>query len=132
MQALPRYDRGADQRADQGANETADHGAERGARPGPPALRLVPAPEAAPESTREPRRLAQASLWTVSSMVVMSGLRLASQMVLSYLCLPEHFGAIAIMRTFLTFVEMVSDMGIRGAVLYHPRGEEKRFLSTAF
>jgi O-antigen/teichoic acid export membrane protein len=62
----------------------------------------------------------------------MSALRLASQLVLAKLCLPEAFGAVALMRTFLTFVEMVSDMGIRGASAYHPKGEEREFLSTAF
>jgi O-antigen/teichoic acid export membrane protein len=79
-----------------------------------------------------PGRIARASVWTVVSTVGMSGLRLVSQMVLSYLLLPSHFGVIAIMRTFLTFVEMVSDMGIRGAVLYHEKGEERSFLGTAF
>jgi O-antigen/teichoic acid export membrane protein len=65
-------------------------------------------------------------------MVAMSLLRLASQIALSYLVLPEHFGTVALMRTFLTLVEMLSDMGIRGAVLYHAKGEERAFLRTAF
>jgi O-antigen/teichoic acid export membrane protein len=64
-------------------------------------------------------------------MAVMSLLRLVSQVVLTYLCLPEHFGVVMLMRTFLTFVEMVSDMGIRNAVVSHPRGEDRSFLGTA-
>jgi O-antigen/teichoic acid export membrane protein len=64
-------------------------------------------------------------------MAVMSVLRLVSQVVLTYMCLPEHFGVVALMRTFLTFVEMVSDMGIRNAVVSHPRGEDRSFLGTA-
>lgn len=87
-------------------------------------LRLVPGDEST--------RVARASAWTLSSMAVMSVLRLVSQMVLTYLCLPEHFGVVTLMRTFLTFVEMVSDMGIRNAVISHPRGEERSFLGTAF
>ncbi len=87
-------------------------------------LRLVPG-----ESST---RVARASAWTLSSMAVMSVLRLVSQMVLTYLCLPEHFGLVTLMRTFLTFVEMVSDMGIRNAVISHPRAEERSFLGTAF
>ena len=77
-------------------------------------------------------RVARASAWTLASMTVMSGLRLVSQVVLTYLCLPEHFGVVTLMRTFLTLVEMVSDMGIRNAVIAHPRGEERSFLGTAF
>jgi len=61
----------------------------------------------------------------------MSALRLVSQVVLTYLCLPEHFGVVMLMRTFLTFVEMVSDMGLRNAVISHSRGEERLFLGTA-
>ncbi len=87
-------------------------------------LRLVPGPGA--------KSVASASAWTLSSMAVMSLLRLVSQMALTYLCLPEHFGVVTLMRTFLTFVEMVSDMGIRNAVIAHPRGEERSFLGTAF
>jgi O-antigen/teichoic acid export membrane protein len=79
----------------------------------------------------DPPRLARASAWTLSSMAAMSVLRLVSQMVLTYLCLPEHFGVVTLMRTFLTFVEMVSDMGLRNAVVSHPRGEERAFLGTA-
>jgi len=98
-------------------------------QPGPPPLRLVPG---APAPQGNARRVASASAWTLSSMAVMSALRLVSQVALTYLCLPEHFGVVTLMRTFLTFVEMVSDMGIRNAVIAHPRGEERSFLGTAF
>src|SRR5262245_20931407 len=103
-------------------------------QPGPAPLRLVTG-ASAPEPPRAPaggRRVASASAWTLSSMAVMSGLRLVSQVALTYLCLPEHFGVVTLMRTFLTFVEMVSDMGIRNAVIAHPRGEERSFLGTAY
>jgi O-antigen/teichoic acid export membrane protein len=94
---------------------------------GASALRALPAGTGTP-----PRgRVARASLWTLGTMAATSVLRLVSQMALTYLCLPEHFGVVTLMRTFLTFVEMVSDMGIRNAVIAHPRGEERRFLGTA-
>ncbi len=76
--------------------------------------------------------VASAALWTLSSLAGMNLLRLGSQIALSYLLLPAHFGAIALMRTFLTLVEMLSDFGIRNAVLYHPRGAERGFLDTAW
>jgi O-antigen/teichoic acid export membrane protein len=92
---------------------------------GPPPLRAVPG-----RGAGERAHVARASAWTLGTMVLMSALRLVSQMVLSYLVLPEHFGAVTLMRTFLTLVEMLSDVGIRNAVIYHPQGEERRFLST--
>ena len=93
--------------------------------PGPPPLRALPG-----KGASERGHVARASAWTVGSMVLMSALRLVSQMALSYLVLPEHFGAVTLMRTFLTLVEMLSDVGIRNAVIYHPRGEERGFLAT--
>jgi len=96
-----------------------------------PQLRLVTGADA-PPPRRGGGRVASASAWTLSSMAVMSVLRLVSQMVLTHLCLPEHFGVVTLMRTFLTFVEMASDMGIRNAVISHGRAEERRFLGTAF
>src|SRR5262245_55782736 len=93
-------------------------------RPSMAELRLVEGPDGPPS-------VARASAWTLGSMAVMSALRLVSQVVLTYLCLPEHFGVVTLMRTFLTLVEMVSDMGLRNAVIAHPRGEERTFLGTA-
>lgn len=84
-----------------------------------------------PATVARRQRVASASAWTLSSMAAMSVLRLVSQAVLTHLCLPEHFAVVTLMRTFLTFVEMVSDMGIRNAVISHPRGEERGFLGTA-
>lgn len=101
-------------------------------QPGPPPLRLVADDTGSAARPGNPRRVASASVWTLSSMVVMSLLRLVSQAVLTHLCLPEYFAVVTLMRTFLTLVEMVSDMGIRNAVIAHPRGEERAFLGTAF
>jgi O-antigen/teichoic acid export membrane protein len=95
-------------------------------QPEPAPLRLVGG------TTRgQERRVAHASAWTLSSMAGMSLLRLVSQAVLTHLCAPEHFAVVTLMRTFLTLVEMVSDMGLRNAVVSHPRGEERAFLGTA-
>jgi len=97
-------------------------------QPGTPPLRRLPDE---PATVARRQRVASASAWTLSSMGAMSVLRLVSQAVLTHLCLPEHFAVVTLMRTFLTFVEMVSDMGIRNAVISHPRGEERGFLGTA-
>jgi len=77
-------------------------------------------------------RVARASIWTMGSMLSMSVLRLGTQMALTYLLLPEHFGTITLMRVFLVLLEMTSDVGIRGSVVYHEKGEDPRFLNTAW
>ena len=94
---------------------------------------LADPPKAEREATGGgPRRVAAASVWTVGSMAAMSLVRLGTQMVLTYLLLPHHFGAIALMRVFLVLLEMTSDVGIRGSVIYHEKGEDARFLNTAW
>ena len=98
----------------------------------PPADRAASEGEALPSGVARAERVASASAWTVSSMGAMSVLRLVSQMVLSYLVVPEYFGVIALMRTFLVLLEMLSDVGIRASVVYHRAGEDSAFLNTAW
>jgi len=78
------------------------------------------------------QRVAGASGWTIGFMGGASFLRLASQVVLAQLLLPEHFGLIALLRVSLVVVEQLSEVGIRGAVVYHERGQSKEFLDTAW
>ncbi len=78
------------------------------------------------------RRATRASVWTMGSMGSMSVMRFGSQLVLAYLLLPEYFGIIAILRTFLVGIEQVSQVGFRDSIVYHRRGEEPAFLNTAW
>ncbi|MFT5688022.1 MAG: O-antigen/teichoic acid export membrane protein [Planctomycetota bacterium] len=77
-------------------------------------------------------RVKRASLWTVAAMVGSNLLRLGSQVFLAHLLFREHFSTIAVMRVFLVGVEMLSEVGIRGSVVYHKRGNDPTFLNTAW
>ncbi len=77
-------------------------------------------------------KVAGAASWTLGSMAAISFLRLLSQTLLSYLLIREYFGVIAIMRAFLMALQQLSDVGIRGSIVYHGRGEDQRFLNTAW
>ncbi|MCP5115308.1 MAG: oligosaccharide flippase family protein, partial [bacterium] len=65
-------------------------------------------------------------------MVGSNVLRLGSQVFLAHLLFREHFSTIALMRVFLVGVEMLSEVGIRGSVVYHKRGTDPTFLNTAW
>jgi len=78
------------------------------------------------------KRAATASLWTLGSVTSMSLLRLGSQFVLAHLLVPQHFGVIAILRTFLIGIEQMSQVGFRNSIVYHERGEEPAFADTAW
>lgn len=58
--------------------------------------------------------------------------RLVGNVVLSRLLFPEAFGLMAIANLVLTALQMMSNVGIRPALIRHPRGEEPIFLDTAW
>lgn len=59
-------------------------------------------------------------------------LRLGSNLVLSRLLFPEAFGLAALVSIFNTGLMMLSDVGIEPAVIQSSRGDEQRFLDTAW
>ncbi|MEW6074527.1 MAG: oligosaccharide flippase family protein [Planctomycetota bacterium] len=77
-------------------------------------------------------RVAGASAWAFGAMGGIHALKAGSQIVLAYLLAREYWGVIAILQVLLTAVEMLSDVGIRGAVVYHRAGTSRSFLNTAW
>jgi len=77
-------------------------------------------------------RVAGASLWSTGSMGGILALRFAANVVLARLIVPELFGVVAVLRVCLIGLEQLSDVGIRGSVIYHRSGEQPRFLHTAW
>ena len=70
-----------------------------------------------------------------SSLVGFGGtnvLRLLGNLALTRLLFPEAFGLMALGSVVTTGLRMVSDLGIRSAVIRSPRGDEEDFLNTAW
>jgi O-antigen/teichoic acid export membrane protein len=61
-----------------------------------------------------------------------NALRLAGNLVLTRLLFPEAFGLMAIVQVVLAGAAMVSDFGIRGAIVQDARGDDPDFLDTAW
>ena len=59
-------------------------------------------------------------------------LRLGSNLLLAWLLFPEAFGLMALVNVFMHGLQMISDTGIRGSILYHRRGDHQSFLDTAW
>ena len=78
------------------------------------------------------RRMLHAAAWLVGSNVASQGLRLLSSLVLTRLLLPESFGLMAAVQTLYFALVMFSDLGVWQSVVTHPRGEQTKFLGTAF
>lgn len=60
------------------------------------------------------------------------GLRLASNLLLTRILFPEAFGMMALAQTFIIGLVMISDMGTTPSILHHPKGDDPRFLNTAY
>ena len=59
-------------------------------------------------------------------------IRFASNLVLARLLFPAVFGQAALVYTFLTGLQLFSDVGTAAAIVQNPRGDEPRFLRTAW
>jgi O-antigen/teichoic acid export membrane protein len=73
-----------------------------------------------------------AAAWLVSSNMASQALRLISSLVLTRLLLPEAFGLMAVVQTLYFALVMFSDLGVWQSVVTHPKGQESKFLGTAF
>lgn len=88
-----------------------------------------------PEAEREQqtRSLAvKGTLWTVLGFGGTQVVRLGSNLLLAYLLFPEAFGVMALVNAFLMGIEMFSDLGIWRSCVQNPRGDEPKFLGTAY
>lgn len=59
-------------------------------------------------------------------------LRLAGNLVLTRLLFPEAFGLMALVNVVLAGIAMFSDFGLRGSIVQNPRGDDPKFLNTAW
>jgi O-antigen/teichoic acid export membrane protein len=88
----------------------------------------------ASEPVRDPLRLRalRGSAWTMSDYFVARGLALVSNVVLSYLLAAQAFGLMATVSVFLTGLQMFSDIGIGPNIIFSKRGDDPKFLNTAW
>lgn len=77
-------------------------------------------------------RSLQSSASILSGDIYQHGLRLAANLIMTRLLHPEAFGLMLIVNILLIALEMLSDVGIRGAVILHSKKNEERYLDTAW
>ncbi len=59
-------------------------------------------------------------------------IRLASNLILTRLLIPEDFGLMLMVNVILMGLQLFSDVGIGPSIIQNPRGTEQRFLNTAW
>lgn len=74
----------------------------------------------------------RATVWTVISYGAAYGLRAVNSLILTRLLPPSAFGEIILVSTLITGITLLSDIGLEPSVVQSPRGDDPRFLNTAW
>jgi O-antigen/teichoic acid export membrane protein len=78
------------------------------------------------------KRVMQGSIWTIGGHATSQVIRLVSNLIISRLLFPEAFGLMALVYTFLSGLEMLSDFGVFPNIIQSKRGDDPKFLNTAW
>jgi O-antigen/teichoic acid export membrane protein len=78
------------------------------------------------------KRAIRGSVWTLGSHALSQIIRLASNVALGYFLFPKAFGVMALIYTFTSGLEMLSDFGVRQNIIRSKRGDDPTFLNTAW
>ena len=77
-------------------------------------------------------RMLHAGSWTVFAYGCTLLLRLGSNLIITRLLAPEAFGLMSIVVTVGVVTTLLSDIGLRQAIVHSPHGDEPRMLNTAW
>ncbi|NJK38156.1 MAG: oligosaccharide flippase family protein [Oscillatoriales cyanobacterium SM2_3_0] len=72
------------------------------------------------------------TIWTLAGYGGGQTLRLGGNLLLTRLLVPELFGLMALVQTFIIGLTLFSDIGIRPAIIRSSRWQDEKFLNTAW
>jgi O-antigen/teichoic acid export membrane protein len=87
---------------------------------------------AAPFKPALKRRVLQAGGWSMGGYALGNAIRLASNLVMTRLLVPDMFGVMAIAMMVPVILAMLSDCGLQQNIVASPRGDDPAFLDTAW
>lgn len=91
-----------------------------------------PAAGAAPAPASLRGRAVGGAFWTMVGFGGSQVIRFASQLILTRLLLPEAFGLNALCSVLMIGLQLFSDIGLGPSIIQNRRGDDPRFLHTAF
>ncbi|MBI1375470.1 MAG: oligosaccharide flippase family protein [Phycisphaera sp.] len=74
----------------------------------------------------------RATAWLLYEQVALQAVRIGSHITLAWFLVPDVFGIVGLSQAVCFTALMVFDLGITTSVVYHPDGENPRFLGTAW
>lgn len=78
------------------------------------------------------RRATKAGGWVVFQMLIQNILRLASNLIMTRLLMPEAFGLIALVSALIIGFTLLTDIGIQRSIIREKDGDTDAFLHTAW
>jgi O-antigen/teichoic acid export membrane protein len=78
------------------------------------------------------QRAIKASIWTVGSHVASQGIRLATNLIMTRLLVPEMFGVMAIVTVVIVGLALFTDLGLSQNIIQNKRGDNPAFLNTVW
>lgn len=91
-----------------------------------------PGSDTAPREHSLKRTTVANTAWQLGSHLVQNIARFGGNITLAHLVPPSLFGLSAVVTYVMMGLEMISDVGIGPSVVQNPRGEQERFLRTAW
>ena len=98
----------------------------------PPAIPIVQSANLSNPVKKVSSLAARGALWTFSGYGIQQILRFGNKMLLARILLPEIFGLSALVDVFILGLTFFSDIGINLSIIQNKRGDEPRFLDTAW
>ncbi len=77
-------------------------------------------------------RTVRSSIWTLVGFGSSQMIRFGSNLLLTRLLVPHDFGLAALVGMFVNMFQQFSDIGLGPAIIQSPRGDDERFLNTAW
>ncbi|WP_353258683.1 oligosaccharide flippase family protein [Prochlorothrix hollandica] len=78
------------------------------------------------------KKALKGSIWTVGGYGTSQVLRFLNNVILARLLTPELFGLMTLVNTFITGVQLFSDIGIGQSIVQNKRGDDPIFFNTAW
>jgi O-antigen/teichoic acid export membrane protein len=78
------------------------------------------------------KRVVRGTLWTVAGYGASQLLRFGNNLILTRLLFPELFGLMTLVYVFISGLHMFSDIGVGVSVIQSKRGDDPKFLNTAW
>lgn len=78
------------------------------------------------------KRAIHAGIWTLGGHVAGQSVRLASNLIMTRLLVPEMFGVMAIVYVIMVGLILFTDTGLRQSIIQNKRGDDPVFLNTVW